>query len=73
MLAGMCSTSSPNVNDEILVEPLKGLVSDVKSPHLFVFQVTEIKPVQLLKTPLPIDDTELGIVTDVKPLQPEKA
>ena len=35
--------------------------------------VTEVKPVQLLKAWFPICVTELGMVTEVRPLQPEKA
>ena len=31
--------------------------------------VTEVKPVQLSKVDSPIEVTELGIVTEVKPLQ----
>ena len=32
--------------------------------------VIEVKPVQLEKAHPPIEETELGMLTDVKPIQP---
>ena len=41
--------------------------------HDLALNVTLVKPAQELKAPLPIDVTELGIVTEVSFEQPENA
>ena len=67
-LLGNVCTSSPII---IEVRP-KDVMLPVEEQSL-AFQTNSFKPVQLPNAVLPIDETEKGIVMDVKPLHPQKA
>ena len=71
--AGILVTLSPNVSDE-MVEGNTGLLEDeLKSEQLVALNVKAVRAVQPLNAELPMDVTLLSMVTEVKPLQPEKA
>ena len=68
-------TSSPNSIEVMLVKPLKGreLAVEVKLAQFVAFHFTLNNPVHPEKELLPIEVTDLPIITLSNPLQPLKA